>query len=83
MQCCRAGGAEIILIPTWSRSREYHYNKYQFGGCWHEEKLISTSLVWYYYYRTVLLLSGIFMAIAGAGAGAKIMDKGETGAENK
>ena len=39
-------------------------------------------LAWYNYYRTALI-KWQYMAVAGAGAGAELMDKGGAGAENK
>ena len=82
-QCSRAGagGAKIILRPGAGAEIIFIINIFccQFGGCQVEEKLISTSI------SMVLLLQNSFkwqyyMAVAGAGAGAEIMDKGGDGA---
>ena len=53
----------------------------QFGGCYDEDKLISTSIS-----IVLLFLNSLkcpYMAVAGAGAGAKIMVKVGAGAKNK
>ena len=39
-------------------------------------------LAWYNYYRTALI-KWQYMAVAGAGAGAELMDIGGAGGENK
>ena len=85
MQFCGAGarGAEIIWGRGPGAENKFYINIFcsQFGGFQDEEKLISTSI------SIVLQLQNSFMQqymdVAGAGAGAEIMDKVGTGAKNK
>ena len=80
-----AGEAKIFLRPGAVAGAEIISLIYifcsPFGGRQDKEKLISTSI------SMVLLLQNSFkwqyMAVAGAGAGAEIMDKGGAGAEKK
>ena len=77
MQCCGAGagGAEAeikILINIFCS---------QFGECYGEDKLISTSISIVILFQNSLKCQ--YMAVAGAGVGAEIMVKVGAGAENK
>ena len=56
----------------------------QFGGCYNEDKLISTSISVVLLFLSILeQLKCQYMAVAEAGAGADIMVKVGAGAENK
>ena len=74
---------------TWSRSRNYLCNKYFLQSVWSMLGRRKANFCHYYvvysmqYYYIQNSFKWQYIAVAGTGAGSKIMDKGGPGAESK
>ena len=76
------------MFETWSRSRNYLFNKYgiycgQSGGCLDEENPPLRRISYGNFCRVQYSFKWQNMTGAGAGAGTEFIDKDVAGAENK